>query len=47
MEQRQYIKLQSFRLYCEEEMIDIDEAVAWVCVACAIFLIIMAKEGLL
>jgi hypothetical protein len=28
-------------------MIDIDEAVAWVCVACAIFLIIMAKEGYL
>jgi len=28
-------------------MIDIDEAVAWVCVALAILVIVMAKEGII
>jgi hypothetical protein len=28
-------------------MIDIDEAVAWVCVALAILVLVMAKEGII
>jgi len=28
-------------------MIDIDEAVAWVCVALAILVIVMAQEGII